>query len=837
MTRPTRWRAHALAILILLLLPFVFFWQMTVENAEPVSADTQAARSLGAWAQQTTAHTGKTPLWCPMILSGMPSYGSFIYTPASPFDLTGHVRRLFAESRGMRYYVSLAIGALAMYGLLILRRKPPLAAAAGTLIFVMTPYFLGVVSAGHSTKLQALYLAPLVMLAFELLYLRRSLATGAALAVATALQLWNNHPQISYYTLLLGGLYFVLRVILDRPAAWRGRGLLIGGAIALVALLLAAGLVMEPYGGVLEYTPHSIRGGTGELTSEGAQSGSGWKYATDWSYPVRELVAFVFPGWFGLQAPTYWGTLPFTQSTHYVGLLALILAVIGVRRARGRGRWAPVIVAGVILLIGFGRNLPLLFWPMYKFLPMFSRFRVPSMIYSLLPFFVALMASDGLAAVLAGGSDRASEGPARKAAPAGRGARGGARPWWSWRLLPVALLCLWAVLGGAIATSLAVSGAFHRAGEAAATFAAVRADRIAIFRETVLLGLLWTSIAAIVLELRRHGRIGPGFAAGLLAVALAADLIVIDRKFYDPRPPAETGAFLQPDGVVRFLQAEEPPYRIASFARGDFQSDRYAAFGIESVGGFQPAELRIYKDLIETGAIASPQVLSMLNVQYILHEQSLAAQGMPVLTETTDYTGRRVFIHRNPFSLPRAWFVTEARTAPDAKTLLGRVGDSSFDPWKTAWLLEREAGLLPQSLSPGNLVLENPDGTVTRFKADDPEHWILPVHVEGPQPGLLVMSEIYYAPGWEATIRGGGMKDTKLRLLRVNHVLRALLVPPGDHEIEIQAISPGLDRGRRVSHLAGIGVVLMLLAGGAGPFLTRLRARRGDRRAPAAAAP
>jgi hypothetical protein len=840
------WQGHALAIGILLLVPFIFFWDMTVANEEPIAADTQAAHSLGAWVQQAKLQQGRTPLWCPAIFSGMPSYGSFIHTPSSPFDLVGRLRQLFPGSRGMRYFISLAIGAAAMYLLLVRRGKSPLPAAAGAFIFAMTPYFLGVIAAGHSTKLQALYLVPLVFLAFDVFITKRTLAAGVFLAGASALQLWNNHPQISYYTLMLGALYAVLRVLLERPAGWRGKGLAWGIGLAVGALLLAAGLVMEPYGGVLEYLPHSIRGGASALEG-GAGGGSGWAYATAWSYPLKEILCFAFPGWFGLQSPAYWGDLPFTQSTHYFGVIALILAVIGFLRMRGRGRWVPVIGAGVVLLVGFGRNLPLLYGPMYKLLPMFSHFRVPSMIYAFLPFFAALLAAEGLQSLLAapeaalsragGGAPKAhrasGSGSARakeRTAATMRGAQIG----WSWALALGLLFVVWLALATPIGRMLAQGGAFERAGEASrfgSGLSALKAERLSAWKASVTLGLLWIAAAALLLELRRRARIAPVLIASLFAVALAVDLIVVDRKLYDPQPRSETAAYLREDGVVRFLKGEQPPFRIAPLMPGEFQSDRYAAFGIETVGGYQAAKLRIYNDLLESQAIYSPQVLSMLNVGYLLHDQSLAEQGIPVAAEATDYAGRHVFIHRNPFALPRAWFATEARTEVDAKGVLARISASDFDPWKTAYFLASEVGTLPERLSIGEILLQNADGTPSSFRGDDPERFIFPIRVSGPEPALLVMSEVFYAPGWRATIRReGAVKSEPLRLLRANHVLRALLVPPGDHEVEIRAISPGLERGRRLSHAAAALLAAMLLASG-------LSAWRASRRARAAASP
>ena len=428
---------HVAAIFVLLLVPLLFFWDMVILGHEPLAADTQAVKPLGHWATDAHEELGEVPLWCPGIFAGMPSYGSFIYTPTSPLNLVRNIRLALGENRGARYFLSITVGALALYFWMVWRRRHPLAALGGALIFIMTPYFLGLVSAGHSTKLHALYLAPAVFFALDAFLARRTLAMAILLATAVAMQLWCNHPQISYYTLFLGALYAGGVLLFDRPNAWRGRRWPGGLALGVLALAVAAALMLEPYAAVLEYTPHSIRGSTsvlsedaaggdaasgnaaaedaasgggasGGATSGGDASGGGasgggvdWSYATAWSYPPQEIICFLFPAVYGLQGKPYWGELTFTQSTHYFGATVLVLMAVGLLLSGGRRRWVWLVLMGVTLLIGFGRYFPVLYGPMYHGLPMFDRFRVPSMIYSFLPLFAAVLATDGLQGILA----------------------------------------------------------------------------------------------------------------------------------------------------------------------------------------------------------------------------------------------------------------------------------------------------------------------------------------------------------------------------------------------------------------------------------------------------
>ncbi|MCK4305562.1 MAG: hypothetical protein KAY24_15095 [Candidatus Eisenbacteria sp.] len=887
-------RGHAIAIAVLFLVPLAFFWDMVVRGHEPIAPDTQAVRPLGVWARQAQEGLGEMPLWCPGVFSGMPSYGSFVYTPSGPLDLVRDLRLLCGGNRGLEYFVSLMIGALAIYALLVLRRKHPLCALSGSVIYTMTPYMLGLIAAGHSTKLHALYLAPVVFLAVELLLRKRALVATGFLAVALALQLWSNHPQITYYTMLLSALYVLGVLLWDRPESWRGRGLAVGLLLGFVGVALAAGLAMEPYAAVMEYTPYSIRGAPSALSqTPNAGAGVGWDYATAWSFPPGELISFLFPAWFGLEGGTYWGMLPFTQSTHYFGASVLLLAVLGLLLSSGRRRWIWLALSCVILLIGFGRHLPVLYRPMYELLPMFNRFRVPSMIYALLPLLAAFLAAEAMSAILADGIWSSARSPKGKKAQdsrqPGKGGKGsgdeqgrrrsiardaakrdgtkesardgtkasarigtkesararakesapGPKPdspgpgwirrrWGGVTLAFLLLLILWLVAGSWVTDRMRCGGAFMSARESSQIgphitsvlqggsvdqlqragvpdeLVRLMTRRMSFLHSTVALSLLFLTLMAVVIEGRRRGLLKGEAAAALIFLIIVADLWVIDRKFYNPVPRQQSEVILQEDEVVRFLKSQEGPFRIAPLTKEGFGSNRYAAFGIESVGGYQPAKLRIYDDLIQSGALTTLPVLSMLNVRFILTDQNMEASGLLLASAARSLSGKTVYIHENPLVMPRAWFVRELRNWPDAKILLSQMRAPEFDPARTAYVYHEEMTELPDSLSSGE-VLSFEVGT---------HHQQAQVRVTGPGPGLLVMSEIAYPPGWIATVNG---EETPL--LRVNHVLRAIKLPPGEHLIEVRAVSRARRAGVLASRFSALLVLLLIAAGCVGKRL------------------
>ena len=71
--------------------------------------------------------------------------------------------------------------------------------------------------------------------------------------------------------------------------------------------------------------------------------------------------------------------------------------------------------------------------------------------------------------------------------------------------------------------------------------------------------------------------------------------------------------------------------------------------------------------------------------------------------------------------------------------------------------------------------------------------------------GLLVLSEIYYEPGWKAYVNG---KET--RIYQTNHILRSVQIPPGDSEVVFQYDSLKWEKTRILSRVS-LAIVLILI--------------------------
>ena len=102
-----------------------------------------------------------------------------------------------------------------------------------------------------------------------------------------------------------------------------------------------------------------------------------------------------------MKQASYWGYMPFTQSTHYLGLLVIIFSFFSlwrcfIKKSFDRTELILWIIAIAVLVTGFGNHFSILYKPLFKFAPFFSKFRVPSMIYMMLSLLLPIIAATGL---------------------------------------------------------------------------------------------------------------------------------------------------------------------------------------------------------------------------------------------------------------------------------------------------------------------------------------------------------------------------------------------------------------------------------------------------------
>jgi hypothetical protein len=803
-----------LCVLFLYAVALFLFRGIIFDNAAFSSEnDTAASVSYAHAGDAIKAAEGVAPLWMPYFFSGMPTFGNVAYVPHDVSYIqkavVGTLNLFFLNGKWTWLIVFYFLGGVFTFLLLRVWKFSRTAALLAALTFMLSPYAIGLAGEGHGSKLMALSYIPLVFLLTHVLFERRDLLSFGLLAAGVGTLLLTNHMQIVYYAFILIGLYAVYTVALDAKQHPRRAATIAG--LFLGALAIGFCISSYIYLSVYEYAQYSIRGGG----TTGATGGLTWDYATNWSWNPWEAFTLLIPSFFGYETPYYWGTMPFTNATVYVGIVPLLLSAVAIIYRRNRLTVFLIIVTAIAFLMSFGKHFAVLYQMLFSVLPFFNKFRAPAMILHLLPLTLGFLAATGYSVLI---EERAKLAGVDRFARVLLYALGGL----------IGLMVLGMVMKPSLFESL--SGfMFVKDGEVEQyrqqygqqvqrAIAQLKQTRFEMLWKDFVkfvviaaasLGLVWVFVKQ---------KVGAGVFGTALIGILMIDLFIMDFKYITPKPSAVLEQNFRPDATVAFLKEQPGLFRV--FPVGQMFADlTFAYHGIQSIGGYSPAKLKIYQTMLDSclyeGADPSfplnMNIVNMLNARYIVVQGRLPEDRFELVNADQ---AKRELTYKNPHALPRAFFVDSVVTARDNQGVFRELNAPSFDAAHTAVLFETA----PEGI-------RRPDSTsvdVTEFRA---HRVVLRAYTDA--PALLVVSEVYYPAGWKATIDGAATP-----ILRTNYVLRSVVVPAGSHEVVFSFEPPMYQLGWILSN-AGWGVAAVCILGGLWSLpAVRRRTRRDKGAAP-----
>ncbi|MFZ4802452.1 MAG: hypothetical protein ACOYLR_10885, partial [Chlorobium sp.] len=626
---------------------------------------------------------------------------------------------------------------------------------------------------------------------------RGGLADAGVLALIAGFQLQRSHVQIAYYSWMLVLLLAVVLVFFRRDISRTSAGVaasLPGGGegshysarlVSLLIVALGCGVAMSAsiYLPASEYAAYSVRG----VAAEGG--GSSWEYATLWSMHPLELLTFLVPGFFGFGGVTYWGFMPFTDFPNYAGIVVLLLAVAGaVSRRKEPMTWFFVAASLLALLLSFGRFFSPIFDLFYHFAPLFSRFRVPSMALIMLYLIISFLAAIGV-------NDLLQRQPKRLLKPIRLGA-----------LLLAAILLLFLAFEQPVENFFRTLYPEPQVGSFDLAFM-VNKVRWENLTGSLLIVLMLASLFAGVLWLSIKGKLSHKLTSLLFFLLALGDLLWMDIQIIYPssnslRPPLYADsriveAAFKSDDITRYLVAQQGPFRI--YPAGPlFTENKFALFGIESVGGYHPAKLKIYEEfLAKTENLSSINVLRMLNVGYVVSPAPLGHPALELVkTGTLQLASGPVtaYVYRLQQTVPRAWFASRVIAVSNNEELFARILDD-----------EAPAGMAYVDDSLWRRASTFTASTVTSLDAKAES---MVVKVATPGEAFLVVSELYYPLRWKVKIDG-----RSAAMIKVNGLLRGVVVPAGSREVRFYYDRSGFETGRWIS-LGAFVLALLMVAGG-----------------------
>lgn len=819
-----------IAILAFVLLSFAYFFPADIENRILFQHDTAAGAGAGQEVKEYYEQTGERSRWTNSLFGGMP-----MYQIAPSYDSTKSLQWVQkAYQLFLPDYVCLTF--MLMLGFYILLRVfgiPVWLAGLGGIMWAFSSYFFILISAGHIWKFITLAYVPPTIAGIVLAYRGKLLWGGILTALFVALQITSNHVQMSYYfffvILFFVGAYF--------EKAWRTKTLpqfFKASAVLIVAALVGIAANVSNLYHTYAYSKETMRGKS-ELVQTGdaakqTSSGLDRDYITQWSYGIDETLTLLVPNFKGgasaalSQSETamskanpmysslygsltqYFGTQPMTSGPVYVGAFVLFLFVLGCFIVKGPLKWALIGATFFSIVLSWGKNFMPLTDFFIDYVPLYNKFRAVSSILVIAEFTIPLLAIFALKRLL-----EEPEILKQEKKPLGISL-----------LLTAGIALLLAIAPGSIGSGYvpaqeaqmlqnAVNQQMIPANELSDILANLGEMRAELVSSDALRSFIIIGIGCSLLWLYASGKLRSSLTIAGITILCLADMWGVNKRYLNDAQfvphSIRTETFTKTNTDELILQDTSLDYRVLNFATSTFD-DNNTSYWHKSVGGYHPAKLRRYQEMIEHHispemqaaykAIATAggemdsvdankfRILNMLNTKYFIFPAGQQRQTVPIL---------------NPHAYGNAWFVNKVQYVNNANEEIDAL--DSIIPTETAVVDARFKDVLKGATESYKDSLSS-----IRLTSYTPNR--LTYETNNAQDGIAVFSEIYYPDGWHVTIDG-----QPAELARADYILRTMHVPAGQHTIEMRFDPTSLHVTEGIAYgalaLLVIGIIVAVL--------------------------
>lgn len=815
---------HVIAILVFLVIAVVFC-KPALEGKVVYQHDLQGWRGMVQESFEFKDVYGFYPLWSNSMFGGMPAY-QIAMSATHTFSL-GFAQNIL--SLGLPQPINFFfLACICFYFLCIVLKVNPWLAILGGIAYAYSTYDPVIIMVGHVTKMATMAYAPAVLGAF-LLILQKKYWTGTALlTLFSYLMIAQNHVQIVYYLLIIciaAAISYLIKAIKEKEVGH----IVLAGVLSIIAGIIGLGGSAVTLLPTAEFTKETMRGGKSELTDSTnignkTKGGLDKDYAFNWSYGIDETLTLMVPGAFGgssggelkensavaktlveqglpeenanqvaASLPTYWGPQPNTSGPVYLGAIICFLFVLGMVYLDTWHKWWIFGATLFGIILAWGSNFKTFNYFIFDTLPMYSKFRAPTMSLVIPQLTAALMAALVLQKFLFGGDAKELLFKKLKLSVYITAGIVGI----------AALLYFSSDYAGSndsrIKENFAnnmLSSAQGQAGDprlqaqanefGQSVVRALSEDRKAMFGGDLLRSMIFIILAIVILGLFSKNKITGTIAAIALAALTLIDLYPVGKRYLNETNFVDKmnieDEFAETD-ADRLIKSDPDHKNIRIYNTDDPYNNAKPSFHHNSVGGYNPAKLAIYQDLIERQlSKGNMSVFNMLNTKYFVVQNPQTGAPMAQM---------------NPDAMGNVWFVKQVQFVEDADAEMKAL--DNFNPRDTAIIDKRYQSLVkgaPQFDSTANIRLTANINDTVRYEYN------------AATPQFAVFSEIYYDKGWNAYVDGN-----KSDYVRVNYVLRGMSLPAGKHNIEFRFEPETYKKGNTISLLSSIiGLVLILIA-------------------------
>jgi hypothetical protein len=792
---------HIIAVVVFLLVA-VLYCKPVLEGRVVNQHDILGWKGMAQQSIEYKEKHGHYPLWTNSLFSGMPAY-TVAMEPSHKVQTIYlyEVFNLFLPKPANFFFLA----CICFYFLCGVLRIKPWIGIMAALAFAYSTYDPIIIEVGHDTKMRAIALAPAVIGSLLLILQRRYLWGAALFALFFGFQVATQHLQIIYYTGLTIGFLIIAYLVYN----WKKESIKTFASSMAIALGAAVigffsyAVIMIP---VNEYAKETMRGGRSELTdttnaANKSKNGLDKDYAFNWSYGKTETLTFIVPGIFGGGSAgnefsgstaftekmteagmpeeqaiqyennySYWGAQELgTSGPVYLGAVICFLFILGMVYLKSWHKWWIIAATVLGILLAWGKHFAAFNYFLFDYLPLYNKFRAPTMALIIPQLTFPLTA----ALVL---NQLTDEDVAKE------------KLWNKFKLgvyITAGLLAILVVLY----TSLSYKGASDkliadnfsnamlsqaaRGGQVtpqmqdqAHSFGqslvqALQKDRKSHFGGDLFRSFAFIALAVLLVGAFLKNKIKPLILIIGLLLLSSIDLLGVAGRYLNDESFVDSdeyeSAFVATEADKQILADPAKPFRVfdQTDPQGPFQGSR-ASYFHNSVGGYHPAKLGLYQDIIEHQlSKGNMQVYSMLNTKYFISQDPQSGQ---------------TFAQINPQAFGPAWLVKSIKFVPTADAEMGALNTVSL----------RDTAVAQQRFA--SLVKQQPqfDSTAT-LKVAEYLNDKITYNFSSASNQFAVFSEVYYPHGWNAYIDG-----QKADYIKVDYVLRGMSIPAGKHTIEFR---------------------------------------------------
>ena len=822
-------------ILVFAIISFAYFLVPITQGKILFQHD--ASAGVGS-AQEFTEYqnrTGETTRWTNSIFGGMPTYQmSPSYQSTDGLSQVMNAYHLWLPDNVWFLFAYL----LGFYILLRAFDFRQTLAALGSIMWAFSSYFLIIIAAGHLWKVMALAYLPPMIAGIVLAYRGRYLSGFIVTALFTAFEIKANHVQMTYYYLFII-LFMVIAYLVKAVREKQLAGFMKSTGVVAAAAVIGIAINLSSLYHTWQYQKESMRGKSELVKKDAANqtsSGLDRDYITQWSYGIDETLTLLVPDAKGgatvplsknatamakadpqIQSmipqlydaiPQYFGTQPGTSGPVYVGAFVLFLFILGLFIVRGSMKWALLAATILSVLLAWGHNFMGFTNFFLDYIPMYAKFRTVASILVIAEFTIPLLAALALKKIVD-------------------------EPEVLTKQMKFVYISLALTAGVALLIALfpgmmepfvsdqerqMITSIQGMDGNTANTILA----NIAAMREAMVSADAWRSVIVILigfalLFLYKMNKLRADYMVICIAVLCLVDMWQVDKRYLNDEmfvPKSERDMPHQATSTdLAIMKDKSLDYRVLNLASNTFNENETSFFH-KSIGGYHPAKLRRYQEMID--AYIAPEMQAAMQAIAAKNGNMQEVDGakvFPVLNMlNTKYfilplQGGATMPLQNIYAQGNGWFVDKINYVADANAEYAGVG--KIDVRHEAVADKKFESVLGKAQS-------NDSTAKVKLVKYEPNN--LQYTIESKKGGVVVFAEIYY-PGWTATIDG-----QPAELGRVNYILRALNVKAGKHTVVLDFHPTSISTTETIAYIAIVILLLAIIGAGYMRFKNRKEA-------------